>query len=192
VEVCPDLVHPRPKVTQLIQKKPNGKFNMLARTFTVAAFAITLAAAAHAQPPGYRGPANAAIHWNNVALDAFAPSEGTNPMAQSRTLAIFHAAIHDALNAIDQRFESYTPGLLASPNASPDATVASAAREVLVTLLPDQTSLVNVEYTRFLKTIPDGAAKTAGIATGMASARATLATLMGSGPAACNGWFASV
>ena len=32
-----------------------------------------------------------------VTTDAFTPSQGTNPMAQSRTLAIFHAAIHDAL-----------------------------------------------------------------------------------------------
>ena len=54
---------------------------------------------------------NAVTHWNAVATDAFTPSQGTNPMAQSRTLAILHAAMHDALNAIDRRFEAYTPGL---------------------------------------------------------------------------------
>ena len=63
-------------------------------------------------------------------------------MAQSRTLAILHAAIHDALNAIDRRFESYTPGLTAAPRASVDAAVAAAAREVLVALLPSQAALV--------------------------------------------------
>ena len=55
-------------------------------------------------------------------------------MAQSRTLAILHAAIHDALNAIDRRFESYTPGLAEAPGASADAAVAAAARDVLVGL----------------------------------------------------------
>ena len=52
---------------------------------------------------------NAVTHWNAVATDAFTPSEGTNPVAQSRTLAVLHAAMHDALNAIDRRFEAYTP-----------------------------------------------------------------------------------
>ena len=77
---------------------------------------------------------NAVTHWNAVATDAFTPSQGTNPMAQSRTLAILHAAIHDALNAIDRRFESYTPGLAEAPGASVDAAVAAAARDVLVGL----------------------------------------------------------
>ncbi len=82
------------------------------------------------------------MHWNTVAGEAFAPSQGTNPMAQSRTFAILHASIHDALNAIDRRYASYTPGLPAAPSASADAAVAAAAREVLVTLLPDQAALV--------------------------------------------------
>ena len=75
-------------------------------------------------------------HWNAVALEAFAPSEGTNPMAQSRTLAILQASVHDAINAIDRRFESYTPGLPPAPGASVDAAIAAAAREVLLALLP--------------------------------------------------------
>ena len=86
-------------------------------------------------------PANAVLHWNSIAGEAFAPSQGTNPMAQSRTLAILHASMHDALNAIDRRYESYTPGLPAAPKASPDAAVAAAAREVLVRLLPEQAAL---------------------------------------------------
>lgn len=148
---------------------------MLARILSAATAALTLTAvAAHAQSTSYPGPANAVVRWNSVALDAFAPTEGTNSLVQSRTLAIFHAAIHDAVNAIDRRYESYTPGLPASSSASLDAVVASAAREVLVTLLPDQAALVDREYTRALTAVPDGAPKTAGIATGLASARATI------------------
>jgi hypothetical protein len=102
-------------------------------------------------------------------------------MVQSRTLAILHAAIHDALNAIDQRFESYTPGLAATPEASVDAAVAAASREVLVTLVPDQTTLVEAAYDRALAALPEGAAKDAGIATGKAAALATLARRQGDG-----------
>src|SRR6185295_13256357 len=113
-------------------------------------------------------------HWNAVATDAFAPSQGTNPMGQSRTLAILHAAIHDAINAIDRRYEPYTSGLAAAPGASVDAAVAAAARDVLVALLPDQSAMVETAYSRVLGGIRDGAAKAAGIALGQASAAATL------------------
>jgi hypothetical protein len=124
---------------------------------------------------------NAVTHWNAVATDAFTPSQGTNPMAQSRTLAILHAAIHDAVNAIDQRFESYTPGVNAAPGASVDAAVAAAARDVLVALLPDQTALVDTAYDRALAGIPDGAGKAAGIAVGQASAAANINRRQGDG-----------
>ena len=124
---------------------------------------------------------NAVTHWNAVATDAFTPSQGTNPMAQSRTLAILHAAMHDALNAIDRRFEAYTPGLDEAPGASVDAAVAAAARDVLVALLPDQAALVEAAYDRALAAVPDGPAKTAGIATGQASAAANITRRQGDG-----------
>ena len=135
-----------------------------------------LAALAAARPAAADRPSgNAVTHWNAVATDAFTPSQGTNPMAQSRTLAILHAAIHDALNAIDRRFEAYTPGLDEAPGASVEAAVAAAARDVLVALLPDQAALVKAAYGRALAAVPDGPAKTAGIATGQASASANMA-----------------
>jgi hypothetical protein len=151
----------------------------LVRAAGLILLAVTLASPARARAAevarsavGARG--NAVTHWNRVATDAFTPSQGTNPMAQSRTLAIVHAAIHDAVNAIERRFESYTPGLADAPGASLDPAVAAAARDVLVTLLPDQAALVEAEYTRALAVVADGPSKAAGVATGKASATATL------------------
>jgi hypothetical protein len=102
----------------------------------VAPAAAPAAAAAAAAEP------NAVVHWNAVAEAAFAPTEGTNPMAQSRTLAIAHAAMHDALNAIVPRYAPYTPGLAAAPQAAADAAVAAAARDVLVAQLPAERAAV--------------------------------------------------
>lgn len=124
---------------------------------------------------------NAVVHWNAIADRAFAPSQGTNPMAQSRTLAILHASIHDALNAIDHRYTPYTPGLAAAPTASADAAVAAAAREVLVGLLPDQNALIEAAYKQAIATISDGAAKNAGIAIGRTAAWATIRRRQGDG-----------
>jgi hypothetical protein len=125
--------------------------------------------------------ANVVTRWNAVATDAFTPSQGTNPMAQSRTLAILHAAIHDALNAIERRFEAFTPGLDEAPGASVEAAVAASARDVLVALLPDQAALVEAAYGRALSAVHDGPAKTAGIATGQASAAANMKRRQGDG-----------
>jgi PAP2 superfamily len=163
-----------------------GLIPRLSRVAVLTGIAIALATPGHAQEAGVthaagRPRANAVTHWNAVATDAFAPSQGTNPMVQSRTLAILHAAIHDAINAIDRRYEPYTPGLAEAPGASVDAAVAAAARGVLVALLPDQTAMVEAAYTRALAGIPDGAARTAGIAVGQASAAASILRRQGDG-----------
>jgi hypothetical protein len=153
---------------------------------TLTGVAILLAAPAGAQEADVASRAgkprgHAVTHWNAVATDAFTPSQGTNPMAQSRTLAILHAAIHDTVNAIDRRFESYTPGIAEAPGASLDAAVAAAARDVLVGLVPDQGALVEAAYERALAGVPDGPAKLAGIATGQAAAAANVTRRQGDG-----------
>jgi hypothetical protein len=124
---------------------------------------------------------NSVTWWNAVAIEALAPFEGTNPMDHSRTLAILQASVHDAINAVNRRFEPYTPGMLAAPRASADAAVAAASREVLVALLPNRADFVNDAYNRALAGIFDGPAKNGGIATGVAAARATLARRQGDG-----------
>lgn len=144
------------------------------RSLATGVLAILLAATVHAKE-------NAVTRWNGIACEVFARTQGTNPMAQSRTFAILHASVHDALNAIDPRFASYTPGLRTAPEASADAAVAAASRDVLVALLPDDAARIEAEYARFLEGLPDNAAKEAGIATGQAAARATLARRNGDG-----------
>ena len=118
---------------------------------------------------------NAVTHWNANAEEVFKPTQGLNPLAQSRTLAIMHAAIHDVLNAIDPRFQPYTPGLAAAPGASADAAVAAAARDVLIALVPERAILIEAQYGESLSRVHGVASKAAGIAAGRASAAATLA-----------------
>ena len=88
---------------------------------------------------------------------------------------MMHAAIHDALNAIDPRYAPYTPGLALARRASIEAAVAAAARDTLVALVPDQLVLIENAYGSALAAIGNGPAKTGGIAVGQAAALATLA-----------------
>ena len=102
--------------------------------------------------------------------------------------AMMHIAIHDALNAINRRSRPYVFDSQAPAGASPDAAVAAAARQVLVTLIneplnPDFLAAfraagldsVEADYTAALAAIPDGIAKTQGIDVGHAAATAILA-----------------
>ena len=132
---------------------------------------------------------NAVLIWNaNAGKAAVAAciSPGGNPFHESRIYASMHIAIHDALNAIDRRFQPYIQGLHAEPGADPKAAGAAAARDGLVTLLAQlplvsqgciDTAVDGVEadYAAALGAIPNGSGKTKGIAVGQAAAAAVLA-----------------
>ena len=111
--------------------------------------------------------------WNNVALQAI-QRDVTDPPVATRILAIQSVAVYDALAAIEG-----TPAFLVqrsiSGAVSADAAAAYAAYEVLYQLYPGQRDALNQAIQTSLATIPDGAAKTAGIALGRDIADAVLA-----------------
>jgi len=114
---------------------------------------------------------NAVTDWNTIAIAAVLVDPGR--IRDSRALAIVQAAVHDAVNAIDRRYQPYT-GNLWAPGASLDAAVGAAARDVLVTLSPKTASTTQAAYEAALSQIPEGPPKATGIAIGQQSAAATL------------------
>src|SRR5262245_9015535 len=75
--------------------------------------------------------ADEVFDWNVTGFEAAAVG-GQNPVVISRTMAMMHLAVHDALNTINRRFETYLYEGKAEPSADPGAAVAAAARDVLV------------------------------------------------------------
>jgi hypothetical protein len=136
------------------------------------------ATATTARDPGNADPGNAVTHWNRIASDVLPIAAG--PIIDSRAMAIVQAAVHDAVNAIEPRYEPYTY-TVASPGASLDAAVASAAHDVLVALAPSAQPRVDREYAAALASVTDGAAKEAGVSLGQAAARANLERRAGDG-----------
>src|SRR5438034_7489077 len=114
--------------------------------------------------------ANAALEWSAIATEAFLPTQGTDPLSQSRAYAMLHAGIHDALNAIDHRYAFYTPGMFVMPGASADAAVAAAAHDVLVALIPAHRPFIDEAYESALAAIPEGPAKDSGVLVGATAA----------------------
>ena len=130
------------------------------------------------------------VAWNAIAGDAALASciaPANDPLHESRMYAMTHVAVHDALNAIDRRSEPYAFHPPPRPAASPLAAVAAAAHGVLVPALQDLpdifppeciaagVQLVEDAYDDALAEIPDGRAKTQGIALGRGAAATIVA-----------------
>jgi hypothetical protein len=109
------------------------------------------------------------VQWNLVATAAGAAA-GQHVVAQTRTYAIVHLAIHDALNAIDRRYAPYLMEGSASAGTLPEIAVAAAARDTLVALLPSQEQQIEAAYTQALSAVPDSAAKTRSVEIGKQAA----------------------
>ena len=140
------------------------------------ALLCTGALAGHGAPRGDAG--NSVTQWNAVALQVLPVEPGL--VLDSRGFAIMHAAIHDAVNGVERRYAPYTADLSA-PNASVDAAVAAASRDVLIAMSPSQAVSIEIAYAAALLAIPDGPAREAGIALGQQSAAANLARRVGDG-----------
>jgi hypothetical protein len=100
--------------------------------------------------------ADAITDWNAQA-NAVIAAAGAPPQ-QFRVFAMVHIATHDALNAIDPRYESYAAIGAGSPDASPEAAVARAAHDVLVAKLPTQTAILDTAYANYIAALPACAA----------------------------------
>jgi hypothetical protein len=139
--------------------------------------------------------ASSVTQWNALASSApVAPIFG-GPPQQARVNAMVQIAVHDALNSIQPRYESYDilPG--AMPDANPDAAVAAANYFVLHGLIdpkPDSSAktaalaAIDSAYAAALADIPDGNGEAHGIAAGVAAANAILARRANDGSATPN------
>jgi hypothetical protein len=121
-------------------------------------------------------PANADVvtDWNNSALDAIR-ADKTPPPKASRSLAILHAAIYDAVNGIRRTHEPYLVTGLVPASASIEAAANAAAHLALVTLYPGHQAAFDADYAAALASIADSPQKASGIAWGASVATAILA-----------------
>ena len=155
------------------------KFNVVAAGLVCAALLI---------PSSSR--ADTVTDWNAL-LDSIVPRFG-GPQQHERARAIVQIAVHDALNTVESRYETYTDLAAADPSASPDAAVAAAASGALLGLLaplaPSQPKedAINAIHDMFDATVgpePYDDETEAGIDAGAAAAAAILALRANDGSA---------
>jgi hypothetical protein len=131
------------------------------------------------------GRADVLSDWTDtgiqVALGAKQP-----PFVQTRTMAMVHVAMFDAVNGIERKYASYS--VLAAEKSdrggAPEAAAATAAHDVLVALFPEQASNLDATLARSLEKVSDASARPAGSALGHRAAAAIVALRASDGAAA--------
>jgi len=92
-----------------------------------------------------------------------------------RMMAIVQVSVFEAVNAVTGRYPPQRAKLNPAPGASVEGAVASATRTALSKLMPAQQAVIDADYQALLGSVPDGPAKTAGIALGEQAATAIVA-----------------
>ncbi|MGE3808342.1 MAG: vanadium-dependent haloperoxidase [Gemmataceae bacterium] len=105
---------------------------------------------------------DAVLGFNTAALDAVR-AEKTPPPLAARNLAIMHAAIFDAVNAIERTHRPYRVDVGTRGPTSMGAAAAVAAHRTLVELFPKQRERFDRELEAALGVVADGEARRNGI-----------------------------
>ena len=79
----------------------------------------------------------AVMEWNEQAAAlTLRPAPALAPVQQTRVMAIFHLAVHDAVNGITGEYETYLSPPSPPANASPVAAAIAAVMPVLADCMP--------------------------------------------------------
>ncbi len=118
--------------------------------------------------------------WNLIAFHVIKAGDGYgDPMSASRSLAMMHLAMHDAVNSVNPRYQRYAQFEPPTGLHKADAAVAAslAAHDVLIALYPQEaaTAIAKVQLDRTMFEAGLGKSIDDGIRIGKAAAAAVLA-----------------
>jgi hypothetical protein len=150
--------------------------------FAVAMLLTSLVAAAPASATT-RASADPAVisDWNAIAVTTL-QGDPTKALIEGLLyLGFVHAAVYNAVVGIEGGYAPYRFRARAQHGASAQAAAVAAARKVLVTYSPYAQATLDAAYAASLSQIPDGGAKTRGVAFGERAADALIAQRVNDG-----------
>jgi hypothetical protein len=140
------------------------------------------------EPPTVAPPQslNPVVDWNRTLLMIVrTPKAQPASVHPTRSFALMHAAIYDAVNAIDQHHQPYVVHLTnVSRDASQDAAAAAAAHDVLVALYPSFSAALDAKLQDFLVHLSDTSDWAEGVRIGQIVAARLLALRANDGSSA--------
>jgi hypothetical protein len=131
------------------------------------------------EPRLHLSVADPILYWNQVAIDvsladsrAVSPSQ-PGPTNASRAMAMVHIAIFDGYNGVTREYKA---ALCKHKSSKGDMTaaVATAARDTLVALYPDQQASIDAAYDDMMADVADGKARDRGVKHGQKVCHAVL------------------
>ena len=93
--------------------------------------------------------ADVVTDWNAIMISTIGAAPVAPRPARLIDYAMVHIAMHDAVQAIQQRFQTYSPGITPT-SGSVIAAAAKAGRDVLVNRFPAQTATLDTTYSAYL------------------------------------------
>jgi hypothetical protein len=108
--------------------------------------------------------------WNEIAVTTLAADTTKQGVETILYTAFVQAAVYDAVVGVEGRYEPYSFDARAPRRTSAQAAAVAAAHKILVTYSPSAQATLDEKYAASLARIPDGKAKTRGIAFGIRAA----------------------
>ena len=123
----------------------------------------------------FSGNTNADVvnDWNRISVEIIV-SEVKSPSMASHVLAMTQSSVFEAVNAITREYPAKSMLEPVQEEASVEAAVASANREMLMYLLPKQEQAIEAAYDATINKIPEGDARENGIKVGLAASHAVV------------------
>jgi hypothetical protein len=125
--------------------------------------------------------------WTTLSNDPYSNRVVFSPPpVVARNLAMVHAAMFDAVNAVEQLYPQYHADVTAPTGTSEVVAAAAAAQRVAATLYSkiDEQAIFSAALTEALNSVPDGPAKDQGLAVGRQVGDAIIAWRKGDGASA--------
>jgi hypothetical protein len=142
--------------------------SMSKTSIAVITLLVGLLRSSTSQAASIEQPVNPVVQWNRILL-GLVRTPGVQPATvhPTRSFAVMHAAIYDAVNAIDRTHQPYLVHLdRVGRRVSQEVAADAAAHQVLVKLYPSFQQRLDEQFQSALATIPDGPEKSEGIAIG--------------------------
>jgi hypothetical protein len=108
--------------------------------------------------------------WNQIAVTTLLGDPTKQLVEDILYVAFVHAAVYDAVVGVEGRYAPYHFHAHAPHGTSAQAAAVAAAHKVLVTYVPSAQASLDAAYAASLAQIPDGRAKSRGIAFGTRAA----------------------
>ena len=131
--------------------------------------------------------ADVIMDWN-AAADVLAVEQRQTPVNHSRTLALVHVAMFEAVNAIVRRYQPYRLELVTDRNTSGELAAATAAHGVLVALFPAHKATIDELLAKGADAVPEGPARQRAILLGRKAATDLLALRDNDGSEVAESW----